>query len=91
MTNTELKKYFANGAIANALLKLSRLRWPGSHCGGNLLISCVVLNAEENIQKNGKSMMTAPSVRKKYMQKREILLFISAHLFLALIQLCPTR
>ena len=91
MTNTELKKYFANGAMANARLKLSRLRRPGSHCGGNLLISCVVLNAEENIQKNGKSMMTAPSARKKYMKNREILLFIFPYLLLALIKLCTTR
>ena len=65
ITMTELRKYVANGAIANARRKLSRLRWLGSHCGGNLLISCVVLKAEVNITKNGSSMMIAPSVRKK--------------------------
>ena len=31
MTIIELTKYLANGAISNARLKLSRLKWLGSH------------------------------------------------------------
>lgn len=60
--------------MLNAFSKLTRLSDEGNHWGGNLLISVGILNAEENIQKNGKIMMIAPTVRKKYMKKRAILL-----------------
>ena len=62
MTITELRKYRANGAFSKAMRKFSKLKEEGSHCGGNLLISTEVLNAEANIQKNGKIMINAPRV-----------------------------
>ena len=65
ITRMELTKYLAKGAIAKARWKFTRLMELGSHCGGNLLISWVVLKADENIQMNGSSIIRPPIIRKR--------------------------
>ncbi len=44
---------------------MSKLSREGSHLGGKVATSWAVLKADENIQKKGKIISTAPNVRKK--------------------------